>query len=71
MAVLNGKLEGKTVVLDEVPQGIPSGARVRVILVEEGRSIAFETIAAMAVDGGLPPDFAAQHHHYTEGLPKR
>jgi len=71
MVVMNGKLEGRQVVLDEVPEGIPSATRVQVLLVEEGRPMVFEAIAAMAVEGGLPPDFAAQHHHYTKGLPKQ
>jgi hypothetical protein len=71
MVVIDGKFDGKQVVFDKPPEGLAPGTKVRVISVEEGRSTGLAAIAAMAIEGGLPPDFAAQHHHYTKGLPKR
>ena len=71
MVVINGKFDGKNIVLEKLPEGIAPNTSVRVIFVEEGRSSALEGIAAIAGEGKLPPDFAAQHEHYTKGLPKR
>ena len=71
MVVIDGKFDGNQVVFDTPPKGLAPGTRVRVIAVEEGRSTALAAMAAMAIEGGMPADFAAQHDHYTKGLPKR
>lgn len=71
MVVVDGEYNGKQVVFEKPPEGLAPGTKVRVIAVEEGRSTGLAAIAAMAIKGGLPPDFAAQHHHYMKGVPKR
>ena len=71
MVMFNGIFDGKQVVLEKVPEGLAPNTHVRVIVVEEGKPFAFEAIAAMAIKGGLPSDFAAQHQHYVDSLPKR
>jgi hypothetical protein len=71
MVFVDGTFDGKQVVFDKPPEGLAPGTKVRVIAIEEGRSATFATMAAMAIKGGLPPDFAAQHEHYTKGTPKR
>ncbi len=71
MVAATGKFDGKQVVFDKTPTGIPTDASVHVIFVEEGKSFALEALASLAIKGGLPPDYAAQHHHYQYGVPKR
>jgi hypothetical protein len=71
MVVVSGKFDGKQIILDQVPEGVLPETPVRVVFVEEGKSSGLAALAAMAIKGGLPSDFAAQHHHYTKGLPKR
>jgi hypothetical protein len=71
MVVVNGKFDGRQIILDKLPQGIAADTPVRVVFVEQGHSVALEAIASLAMKTDLPPDFAAQHHHYSKGLPKR
>jgi hypothetical protein len=71
MVILNGRFDGKQIVLDEVPEGIAPNTPVRVIVGNGDRPSSFAKIAAMAIDAGLPKDFAAQHEHYMYGTPKQ
>ncbi len=45
--------------------------KITIELTELGEPAWKKAILGMAQDLGLPPDFAAQHDHYTKGLPKR
>lgn len=78
MVVLNRHLDdGRVVLGDPLPEHLPEQARVRVVI--EGPAPAagggdedvLAKIAAMACEMDLPADYAAQHHHYTDGVPKR
>ena len=71
MVTVTGNFDGKQVILDTVPADLPPNTRVRVTIEKEGELTGLAAIAAMAIETNLPPDFAAQHHHYIKGLPKR
>ena len=73
MVTVNGVFDGKHFVPDQLPEGILPNARVRLTIETESEQklTGLAAIAAMAVKGGLPADFAAQHHHYIDGVPKR
>jgi hypothetical protein len=75
MVVLNGRFDGRKIILDDpIPKGIEANAPVRVIFTEETPSQTqpvLDRIARMARPGGLPPDFAEQHEHYVKGTPKK
>ena len=71
MVTVTGNFDGKQVILDTVPADLPPNTRVRVTIEKEGELTGLAAIAAMAIETNLPPDFAAQHHHYMKGLPKR
>jgi hypothetical protein len=71
MVVLNGKFDGKNVILDSIPKDLKPDTPVRVVIATEERPSAFAEIAANAIQDNMPPDFAAQHEHYTKGTPKR
>jgi hypothetical protein len=71
MVTVTGNFDGKQVILDTVPADLPPNTRVRVTIEKEGELTGLAAIAAMAIKTNLPPDFAAQHHHYVKGLPKR
>jgi hypothetical protein len=75
MTELRAHFDGEHVVLDDpVPEGIPADARVRVLIEDGqdgGRPSSLDKIAAMAVRGKLPADFAVQHKHYAKGTPRR
>jgi hypothetical protein len=79
---LKAHFDGKHIVLDEPgPAGLSDNTPVTVVIgngqpSKNGQqpasaADAFDAILGMAQDLGLPPDFAAQHDHYTKGLPKR
>ena len=71
MVVLTGKFDGKNFVVDKLPEGIPPNTPIRIIVGTGARPSSFAEIAANAIDGNLPPDFAAQHEHYMYGTPKQ
>lgn len=74
MTVVNAHFDGKQVVLDEpMPTGVPANAKLRVIVQESGpvKPRSLEQIAAMAVHGKLPRDFALNHRRYAKGAPRR
>jgi hypothetical protein len=71
MVVLSGKFDGKSFVVEQLPADLPADTPVRIVLPEKKRPAAFSNMAAKAVLGHLPPDFAEQHEHYTKGTPKR
>ena len=73
MVVINATFDGKNFVPEKPPEGLSPNTKVRLTLEtdENGKLTGLAAIAAMAVAGGLPPDFAAQHHHYMYGVPKR
>ena len=78
MTTLKAHFDGKVIVLDEpAPVGLVADTPVTVVVgsngtshIAEGDSL-FEDLSRLARPLGLPPDFAAQHDHYTKGLPKR
>jgi hypothetical protein len=71
MVEVAGHYDGRQVVLDApVPDGVAPNARVRVVFEDAPRPASLSLIAAAAVRGGLPPDFAHQHDHYVKGFPK-
>ena len=72
MTTITAHFDGQTFVPDEpVPPGLAPNTRVTILLNPAGTAGALEQIADLARPLGLPPDFAAQHDHYTKGLPKR
>jgi len=72
MVVFNGKFDGKQVVFDKPPEGLAPNTPVRVIVVgPPAEPTGLDAIIGIAQDLDLPPDFAAQHEHYTKGTPKR
>jgi len=71
MVTVTGNFDGKQVVLDTIPKDIPPNTRVRVTIERESAPTGLDAIASIAAEVDLPPDFAAQHHHYAKGLPKR
>ena len=70
MVTVTGTFDGKQIVLDQVPLGIPANTPVT-ITIEPQRLTGLDAIAAKARPTNLPADFAAQHDHYVKGLPKR
>jgi hypothetical protein len=71
MVTTTGKFDGKQVILDTIPEGLIANTRVRVTIEKEAELTGLDAIAAKARKTNLPSDFAAQHHHYVKGLPKR
>jgi hypothetical protein len=71
MVVLTGKFDGKGFVVDGIPPDLAPGTPVRVVVPTSKRPTAFAEMAAKAIAGNLPPDFAAQHEHYVKGTPKK
>lgn len=79
---LKAHFDGKHIVLDEpAPAELAANTPVTVVIGNcqpstnahhpASAADAFDAILGMAQDLGLPPGFAAQHGHYTAGLPKR
>ena len=70
MKILNAHFVGKTLVLDDtVPDDLPAGAKVRVVVDTEiaspGPCKAFAAIAKMAVDAPeIPVDYSENHDKY-------
>ena len=72
MVVVLGHYDGQNVILDgPVPDGTVPNARVRIVFETSAQSESLASIAASAVPGGLPPDYARQHEHYVKGVPRR
>jgi hypothetical protein len=72
MVVLNGHFDGRNVVLEEpVPGDIPANTPVKVVFEGADSSSVLAKIAQLAVEGGLPKDYAQQHEHYVKGAPRR
>ena len=71
MVTVTGQYDGKQVILDKPVEGLPPHTRVRLTIEKETELTGLDAIAAMAIEADLPPDFAAQHHHYMKGAPKR
>ena len=69
MVTITGVFDGKAVVLDELPPDIPPNTRVEVRFPTQPRGL--DALIAKARPADTPPDFAAQHEHYTRGTPKR
>lgn len=71
MIEVAGHFDGHHVVLDgPVPDGVVPNARVRIVFENSSASEALGRIAALAVPGGLPADFAEQHEHCVKGIPQ-
>jgi hypothetical protein len=71
MVVLTGKFDGKNFVADNLPQNLPLNTPVRIVVNPATEPNGLDSIINMAADADLPPDFAAQHEHYTKGTPRR
>jgi hypothetical protein len=71
MVVIDARFDGKNFVPEQVPEGIPVNTRVTVTIPTISRPTGLDAIIGIAKDLDLPPDFAAQHEHYTHGTPKR
>lgn len=71
MVILTGKFDGKQIVLDNIPAGLPPDTPVRLLVSPASGRTGLDAIIGAAKDADLPPDFAAQHEHYTKGTPKR
>ena len=78
ITTLKGHFDGKRIVLDEPPPAdLEPNTPVQVSFQtapaapEDGESL-FARLLEMSVDSDkLPPDFSAQHEHYTKGAPRR
>lgn len=69
---LKGHFDGTGIVLDgPVPQDILPDTPVRVVFDRDESDDPLSEIAALAIDGGMPADFAEQHEHYVKGTPRR
>ena len=71
MVVIQAKFDGKNFVPDKVPEGLAPNTQVTVIVPTNEPAAGLDAIVDSAKDFDLPPDFAAQHEHYTKGTPKR
>lgn len=72
MTVLKGHYDGQRVVLDEpVPAGVNADTPVKVVFETEEVQTILSDIAGLALEAGLPADFAEQHEHYIKGTPRR
>ena len=71
MVVLTGKFDGKNFVPDRPPDNLPINTPVQILVDLPAKTGPFDAIIGIAGDAELPPDFAAQHEHYTKGTPKR
>lgn len=70
--VLKGHFDGEKILLDEPPpEGLTPNTPVEIRVVDTSEEDVFDRIERMAMEGGFPPDYAAQHEHYTKGTPKR
>ena len=68
MHVLNGHFEGRKLVLDDpIPDDVPSNARVKITVDVAGEESAFDKIAAMASDTGLPSDYSVTFRQRLRG----
>jgi hypothetical protein len=70
MVTINGTFDGKSVILDQLPKDVPANTRV-VVRFESTEKSGLDALIAKARPADTPPDFAAQHEHYTRGTPKR
>ena len=70
MVTITGTFDGKRVELDRLPPNIPANTRVEVRF-ETDALTGLDALIAKARPADTPPDFAAQHEHYTRGTPKR
>jgi hypothetical protein len=70
MVVLSGKFDGMRFVVENVPADLAPDTPVRIVIPSGKRPSAFADMAAKAIDGHLPADFAAQYEHYTKGTTK-
>ena len=64
-------LVGEGQALDECDGFFELGITLDDAIEKEPELTGLAAIAAMAIEADLPPDFAAQHHHYMKGAPKR
>jgi len=71
MVVLNGKFDGKNVILDELPEGLKPNTSVRVTIEPISDLTGLDAIVGILKDPDWPTDFAAQFDHYTKGAPKQ
>ncbi len=71
MVVIQAKFDGKNFVPDKIPEGIAPNTPVTVIVPTDAPVTGLDAIIGIAKDVDLPPDFAAQHEHYTKGTPKK
>jgi len=71
MVELNGKFDGKNIVVDNIPADIKPDTPVRVIFEPVSYPTGFEGLIGILDDVDLPTDFASQFAHYTKGTPKR
>jgi hypothetical protein len=70
MVTMTGTFDGNMVILDHVPPDVPPNTRVEVrFTTDTPRGL--DALIAKARPADTPPDFAAQHEHYTRGTPKR
>ena len=70
MVTVTGTFDGKTVIFDHLPTDIPANTRVEVRFQTPAKA-GLDALIAKARPADTPPDFAAQHEHYTRGTPKR
>ena len=72
MTILKAHYDGKQIVLDEpMPPEVSANCQVRILVEDQAEPSALDTIAAKAVDAGLPKDYSTQHEFYVKGSPRR
>ena len=70
MVVLNGKFDGKNIVVENIPADIRPDTPVRVYIKSTPDPDGFEDIVGILDDPDWPTDFSSQFDHYTKGSPK-
>ena len=71
MVVLNGKFDGKNIIVENIPADIKPDTPVRVIFEQKPDPTGLESLIGILDGVDLPTDFASQFAHYTKGTPKR
>ena len=71
MVTVTGNFDGKQVILDAIPADLAPNTRVRVAIEKDEELRGLGALIAKARPADTPPDFSAQHEHFTKGTPKR
>ena len=71
MVVLNGKFDGKNIVVDYIPEDLKPNTPVQVVIESMADPTGLDAIIGILKDPDWPTDFASQFDHYTKGGPRQ